>query len=144
MDIELDCGQFYVAFESAVMEYSAQVNQFVIKENMINLQGIPLTNGLNITHKLLKPGLGRLVSISEAYANEVHLGENVKIHRSKIQLKIDQQSYKISDFILPEHIGEGIIITKVAHNRIPAVTRFYDPFAGTGMQNYNNFGGEFG
>ena len=142
MDVELQCGQFYIAFESAVMEYSAEVNQFVIKENMINLQGLPLTN--NLTHKLVLPQLGRLIKLSEAYANEVHLGKNVIIHRSSIDIKSEVQRYNVMDWILPEHKDDNIIITKVFHNRIPAVTRFYDPFAGTGMQNYNAMNGEFG
>ncbi len=145
MDVELNCGQFYVAFESAVMEYSAQVNQFVIKENMLNLQGLGLNvNGGNLTHALIKPELIRLIKLSEAYGNEVHLGRDVKIYRVPIELQYHVQKYNIPDWLLPEHKDKDIVITKICHDRVPAVTRFYDPFAGTGMQNYNNFGGEFG
>ena len=39
VDIELQSGSFYACFEEAVTEYSAQINQFNIKDNLLHLQG---------------------------------------------------------------------------------------------------------
>ena len=37
MAIELQSGSFYACFEEAVTEYSAQVNQFNIKDNLLRI-----------------------------------------------------------------------------------------------------------
>ena len=39
VDIELQDNQFYACFEEAVSEYSAQVNQFNIRDNLLHLRG---------------------------------------------------------------------------------------------------------
>ena len=39
MDVELQDQQFYACFEESISEYSAQVNQFNIKDNLLSLQG---------------------------------------------------------------------------------------------------------
>jgi hypothetical protein len=39
VDIELQDINFYACFEEAVTEYSSQVNQFNIRENLLNLKG---------------------------------------------------------------------------------------------------------
>ena len=49
VDIEMIDVNFYACFEEAVSEYGAQVNQFNIRNNMLNLQGMPVANNPNIT-----------------------------------------------------------------------------------------------
>ena len=39
VDIELQDINFYTCFEEAITEYSSQVNQFNIRENLLNLKG---------------------------------------------------------------------------------------------------------
>ena len=39
VDIEMPTGSFYACYEESITEYSAQVNQFNIKDNMLALQG---------------------------------------------------------------------------------------------------------
>ena len=39
MSVELQSGSFYACFEESVSEYSAQVNQFNIKDNLLTLRG---------------------------------------------------------------------------------------------------------
>ena len=39
MSVELQSGSFYACFEESVSEYSAQVNQFNIRENLLHLTG---------------------------------------------------------------------------------------------------------
>ena len=40
-DIELQDSQFYACFEESISEYSSQVNQFQIRENLLNVKGAP-------------------------------------------------------------------------------------------------------
>ena len=39
VDIEMQDKQFYACFEESITEYSSQVNQFNIKDNLLSLQG---------------------------------------------------------------------------------------------------------
>ena len=49
MSVELQDLQFYACFEESISEYSAQVNQFNIVDNLLTLRGQP--TGSNFTHK---------------------------------------------------------------------------------------------
>jgi len=39
INIEMDSGSFYSCYEESILEYSAQVQQFTIRENMLSLLG---------------------------------------------------------------------------------------------------------
>ena len=85
-DIELQPIHFYTCFEEATLEYSNQVNQFSIRDNMFLLQGSKV--GSNMTG-------------------------------------------------VPGDISASIEIKKVFHDTPPAIIRYFDPFAGTGMGSQN-------
>ena len=57
MSVELQDVQFYACLEESITEYSAQVNQFNIVDNLLTLKGQP--TGSNFTHKNVTPTLGR-------------------------------------------------------------------------------------
>ena len=42
VDIELQDTQFYACLEESISEYSAQVNQFNIRDNLLHLRGQPV------------------------------------------------------------------------------------------------------
>ena len=63
VDIEMQSGSFYACFEEATTEYSAQVNQFNIRDNMLHLQGN--ATGSNISGKRITPTLGRTLILSQ-------------------------------------------------------------------------------
>ena len=71
MAIELQSGSFYACFEESVTEYSAQVNQFNIKDNLLTLQGRATGSSNNLTHKRVTPTMGRTVSLAKQYG---HMG----------------------------------------------------------------------
>ena len=80
MSVELQSGSFYACFEEAVTEYSAQVNQFNIKDNMLSLQGQETGSGstkTNLTHKKLTPTIGRNIQLAEQYGTEAGVGGTV-------------------------------------------------------------------
>ena len=49
MNVELQDKQFYACLEESVSEYSAQINQFNIKDSLLSLQGQSTSS--NLTHK---------------------------------------------------------------------------------------------
>ena len=67
-DVELQSIHFYACFEEAVLEYSNQLNQYAIRDNLFTLQGSP--TGSNLTGKPVNPTLNRLIAVSKNYGTE--------------------------------------------------------------------------
>ena len=63
MAVELQDIQFYTCFEESITEYSAQVNQFNIRENLLSLRG--QATGSNVTHKNVTPNFAANIRIAE-------------------------------------------------------------------------------
>ena len=72
VDVEMQSGSFYACFEEAVTEYSAQVNQFNIRDNMLHLQG--QSTGSELTGRKITPTLGRTIFLSQQYGTEAGAG----------------------------------------------------------------------
>jgi hypothetical protein len=143
-DIELQATHFYACFEEATLEYSNQVNQFAIRDNMLQLQGANGTN-INLTGKPINPSLGRLISISKNYGTEAGSGGYLKYKTASVDVKTGQQIYDLTDFIYEgtSDSSQTIEIKKIFHDNPPAITRYFDPFVGTGLgsqQLLENFG----
>ena len=58
---------FADVLKSCATEYSPQVNQFNIRDNLLHLRG---QSSSNVTHKRVKAGLSENVFISEEYGQE--------------------------------------------------------------------------
>jgi hypothetical protein len=136
VDIELQDINFYACFEEAVTEYSTQVNQFNIRENLLNLKGAPTSSNLSQTQ--LNANLGGLVSLAKDYGSEVGSGGRVTYYTGSFTLSAGQQVYDLTDPTITtlESGSAGtdeIEIKKVLHNAPPAMVRYFDPFVGTGL-----------
>jgi len=132
-DIELQDIHFYTCFEEAVLEYSNQVNQFAIRDNMFLLQGAPI--GTNLTGKAINPTLNRLVTVSKNYGTEAGSGGYLAWKSASIDIITGQQTYSLKDFKY-ETLGDAthsIEVKKVFHDTPPAIVRYFDPFVGTGL-----------
>ena len=62
-DIEMQDNQFYACFEEATTEYSAQVNQFRIRETMLDVKGFSTAS--SFTGREITPTLGPQIAIAE-------------------------------------------------------------------------------
>ena len=129
MDVELQGVQMYACFEEAVTEYSSIVNQYNIKENMLKVQGAPTSS--NFTHTVVTD-LGRAITISEAYGAEVGVGGSVDWKTGYVVTSGSQQVYDLDDWAIVSESSSPIEIKRVFHEAPPAVTRYFDPYAGTG------------
>jgi hypothetical protein len=129
VDVELQPVNFYACFEEAVYEYASQVNQFNIRQNMLNLQGAP--TGSNVSGQLINANLGRLISISNEYGQEVGVGGEIDFKTGSIDLQTGKQTYDLQTlFIDIFEPSASIEVKKVFHYRIPASSRFFDPYLG--------------
>ena len=142
MDVELLDINFYNAFESAVIEYSNQVNQINITNNLLNTLGIntgsSFLNDSGLTNTLIGSSLSYITKLSRAYGTEADSGGNVKWYSASIDIKDGVQSYSIRTAV-SESLGielsnsSSIEIKRVLHHVPPAIVRYFDPFVGTGL-----------
>ena len=145
IDIEMIDVNFYACFEEAVNEYGAQVNQFNIRNNLLNLQGLSTANNPNITGKnVIGTGLPYIIELAKGYGSEVGVGGYVEIKKAEVQLSASQQTYDLQDLIGNDiESGSRVEIRRVFHGPPPAFARIYDPFSMTGMS-YSNVLNEMG
>jgi len=136
MAIELQDIQFYTCFEESITEYSAQVNQFNIRQNLLSLTGQP--TGSNVTHATVTPNLSSNIRIAEQYGTEAGVGGTVDFKSGSISVDSGSQVYDLNAlWATPSESGQAIEIRKVYYEAAPAVHRYFDPYAGTGAGSYN-------
>lgn len=143
--IELQDVHLYSCFEEAVLEYSNQLNQFAIRDNLLLLQGSPVDN--NLTGRPLggSYSLTQIIAISKTYGTEAGSGGNITYKTASIDVVKGQQVYDIRDFEfeVASDATKNIEVRKVFHDTPPAIVRYFDPFIGTGLgsqQLLENFG----
>jgi len=143
-DVELQALHFYACFEESVLEYSNQINQYAIRDNMFQLQGTQVS-GSNFTGKPVNPTLNRLVQVSKNYGTEAGSGGYLTYKTASIAVTSGNQVYNLHDFSFENSsdVSASIEIKKVFHDTPPAIVRYFDPFIGTGLgsqQMLENFG----
>ena len=141
MSVELQSGSFYACFEESISEYSAQVNQFNIKDNLLHLTGqaTSSTDGShNVTHKRVTPTLGRNVFLSKQYGTEAGVGGDVDYKKGSINITSGSQEYDLNAlFADVSESGQAIEVKRVYYEGTPAMQRFFDPYATTGYGTLN-------
>ena len=141
VEIELQDVQFYACYEEAITEYSAQVNQFNIRDNMLSLQGQETGSGstkTDLTHRKLTPTIGRNIQLAEQYGSEAGVGGTVDFKSGSIDIVSGSQVYDLDSlWAQVSESGNAIEVRKIFYEASPAVTRYFDPYAGVGDGSYN-------
>ena len=143
VDIELVDLNFYACLEESTLEYSSQVNQFNIRNNIALLQGQPTT--IDITQKNVQgSALPFQIRLSQAYGVELGTGGNVDWKRGWISASYGVQTYDLQALWGNTfESGSRIEVKRIFHYAPPASARIYDPFSMTGMS-YSNVLNEMG
>ena len=132
-DVELQSGSFFTAFEEAVTTYGNELYAYKVRENYLSLEGF--TTGSTANKKLIKPNLAGLVRLSEQYGEEAGVGGSVPYHTGSLPLNSGQQDYDMNAWAQASasiSASDGIEIKRVFYEAPPAITRYFDPYAGTG------------
>ena len=138
--VELQDTQFYACFEESISEYSAQVNQFNIRDNLLHLKG--QSTGSNFTHKRVKPTLSETIFISEEYGQEAGVGGTLEVKRTAVSVNSGSQDYDLNALVSEaSESGASIEVKRVHYEASPAINRYFDPYAGTGFGTYNMLDG---
>jgi hypothetical protein len=141
MDVEMQAVNFYTAFEAAVIEYSNQVNQVNIANNLLNTLGVQtgssFLQGNSFTDSLIGNSFGYISKISKGYGTEADSGGHLRWYTASIDVVPGQQTYNIRTAI-SKSLGlvlttSSIEIKRVLHTMPPAIVRYFDPFVGTGL-----------
>jgi len=141
MDVEMQSINFYTAFEAAVIEYSNQVNQVNIVNNLMNTLGVQTASaflsGSSFTGAMIGNSFGYITKLSKAYGTEADSGGTLRWHSASIEMIPGQQTYSLRAAVSAS-LGinittSSIEVKRVLHNAPPAIVRYFDPFVGTGL-----------
>ena len=130
VEVELQSGSFYAAFEEAVTTYGNEVYQWKIRENYLNLEGT--VTGSSLNNQVITPNLGSIIRISETYASEAGAGGDTTWYTGSFTLKNNVQDYDVAAQLKAQGITGSIEIKKIFYESPPALVRYFDPYAGTG------------
>jgi hypothetical protein len=154
VDVEMIDEQFYACFEESVSEYSAQVNQFNLRNNLDILRGQPKGRVANYSQTLVDGSfLPTAVRMAQQYGTLAGVGGSTSIKKAYINLVPGQQIYNIMSASVDVETSASfttlftgsstIDVTKVFHEATPAITRFFDPYS-VGAQGTLNLISELG
>jgi hypothetical protein len=135
MEVELQDLNFYAAFEEAVTTYGNELYAFQVRDNLLNVIGAPTASNMN--HSVVTPSMQGVIRLTQQYAVEAGAGGNVNWYSGSFTTTASIQDYDLEQWAADNNITGGIEVKRVFHYGPPAVTRFYDPYAGTGLGTQN-------
>ena len=142
INVEMTDVNFYAAYEEAINDYWAQVNQFLIRDNILYAQG--MSTEYDLTQKSIQSaGTPYVIELAKSYGAEVGAGGNIPWHTGSLQCINGTQDYDLNAWAAVSASGKPIEIKRIFHYQRPAVSRYYDPFVETGLAR-NSMLEEFG
>jgi hypothetical protein len=132
-DVELQSGSFFTAFEEAVTTYGNELYAYKVRENYLSLQGSDSLVEAN--NKIIKPNMAGIARISDQYGEEAGVGGTINYYSGSLALQRGIQDYDLDAWAkenadLKE--GDRIEIKRIFYEIAPAISRYFDPYAGTG------------
>ena len=154
INIELDNEQIFTCFEESTSEYSAQVNQFNLRNNLDILRGQPKGKVTNYSQTLVDGSyLPTTVRMSQQYGTLAGVGGSTSIKKAYVNLTASVSTYDLMNQAIDSETGKKfneifsgsstIDVTKVFYEATPAIARFFDPYS-VGAQGTLNLMSELG
>lgn len=137
VDIELQDLNFYAAFEEAITIYGNELYSYQVRDNQLSLEGA--STGSNLNNALVTPSFEPIVRLTEMYGAEAGTGGNVPYYSGSIPFTASLQDYDLAEWAVNQGITSSIEIKRVFYEASPAITRYYDPYVGTGFGSQNMF-----
>jgi hypothetical protein len=151
VDVELIDEQFYACFEESTSEYSSQVNQFNLRNNLDILRGQKKQafGGRSNYSQTLVDGsfLPTIVRMSQQYGTLSGVGGSTSIKKAYIELIPEQQRYDLmsasvdidsnTSFTNMFSGSSTVDVTRVYYESTPAIQRFFDPYSVGGQGTLN-------
>ena len=156
VDIELQSGSFYTAFEEAVTIYGNEIWAYIVRDNFLDLEGLSIFEELNET--IITPSMKTIVRLTQQYADEAGVGGTIPWYSGSFDLVDGQQNYNFETFMTASGFtgsaySEGIEVKRVFWQEpVPASAQYLDPYTGfgfggaiaAGLVGVGGFGGDMG
>ena len=142
VEVELQDLNFYTAFEEAVTTYGNELYAYQVAENLLSFQGNPQVIG-SANDRIIQENMASVIRLSQQYGEEAGVGGTIDYHTGSLDLTAGQQNYDMNQWAIDNGIQGRIEIKRVFYEAPPAITRYFDPYAGTGtgmMQMLDSFG----
>jgi hypothetical protein len=152
MDVELQTSSIFTAFEEAITMYGNELYAYLIRENVLDLTGLPYEN-INLNEVIVQPNFETIIRLSEQYGEEAGVGGNVTWYKGFVPLTSSVQDYDLKTWAKQQDITGSIEIKRVFYQEpIPASARYLAPFDGfgfggvaaAGLMGMGGFGGSMG
>ena len=131
VEIELQDLNFYAAFEEAITTYGNEIYAYQVAENLLTLQGAPTTTAPG-NNELVQGNLSNVILLSNQYGTEAGVGGTVSWYTGSLTLTPGVQNYDMKSWATSQNIQGGIEIKRIFYENTPAITRYFDPYAGAG------------
>lgn len=141
VNVELQSGSLYTAFEEAITVYGNEIYQWQIRQNYLSMEGNLTSSILNTA--LQVPSLGTIIRIAKTYGSEAGSGGNVTWHTGSIILSSSIQDYDLNAWATQTGVSGAIEIKRIFNDAPAAIQRYFDPYAGVGtgpQQMFEAFG----
>jgi len=142
VEVELQDLNFYTAFEEAITTYGNELYAYQVAENLLSFQGASQNIG-PANNQVIQENMASVVRLSQQYGEEAGVGGTIDYNTGSLDLKAGQQNYDMNQWAIDNGIQGRIEIKRVFYEAPPAITRYFDPYAGTGtgmMQMLDSFG----
>lgn len=134
VDVELQSGSIFTAFEEAITVYGNELYAYLIRDNLLTLEGFQVEDFEFLNRSIITPNLQYVIKIAEQYGAEAGTGGNVPWYTGYIPLTSSIQDYDLNTWAQSEGITGSIEIKRVFYQEpIPASARYLDPYDGFGF-----------
>jgi hypothetical protein len=143
VEVELQDINFFTALEEAVTTYGNELYAYQVAENLLSFQG-STTQITPPNNEVIQENLAAVIRLSQQYGVEAGVGGNVSWRTGSLMLLPNVQNYDMNAWAQANGIPNGgMEIKRIFYEATPAITRYFDPYAGTGtgmMQMLDSFG----
>jgi len=133
MDVELQSGSIFTAFEEAITTYGNELWAYLIRENTLDLIGLPYEN-LVLNEVIVSPNFETIIRLSEQYGEEAGVGGNVPWYKGSIPLSSSVQDYDLKVWAKDQGITGSIEVKRVFYqDPVPASALYLNPYDSFGF-----------
>ena len=134
VDIELQSSSFFTAFEEAITVYGNELYAYLVRDNMLTLEGFAIDDFIFLNDSIITPNLGAIIKMSEQYGAEAGTGGNINYYSGSIPTTASVQEYDLGQWAVDAGITGSIEIKRVFYEEpTPASARYLSPYDGFGF-----------
>lgn len=142
VDVELQAGSFFTAFEEAITTYGNELYAYQTRDNYLTIEGSNRTNSTELNSAFISPSFEPIIRLTEQYGTEAGTGGNVTYHTGSFPLTASKQTYDLKEWAVNNGITSehGIEVKRVFYEDSPAISKIYNPYVGNGVNLMSSFG----